>query len=359
MNFDLFSPETQAAIKNSGRPAAGWFCSYTPLELIDAAGFTPVRISGAHGATGAADSIMHTNICPYIKSCLQASEDGLLDFVSAFVFTNGCDAQRRLYDTMKSRKPAAPSFLIAIPKLTGPEQVRRLAAEFAGFKSWLEELSGKIMSDAAIRASMDLYSELRENLRRFDSARLSSPPKLSGSRAMEVTLAAQHIPAADAIKMISEESESPEGTISAGGPVVLLAGNMLDDPEIVRRIEKYGARVAADDLCTGRRLWDAPPPDTGLHPVDALAKMYLTKSPCPRMACHDDPLDRLKEIVDNLNPDGVIFHILKFCDTHLYNIPRMREMLRSLGVKALFIESDYTPGAGQMDTRIQAFIEIL
>jgi benzoyl-CoA reductase/2-hydroxyglutaryl-CoA dehydratase subunit BcrC/BadD/HgdB len=345
--------------KNSERHAIGWFCSYTPLEMIDAAGYVPIRISGTPKATGAADSIMHTNICPYIKSCLEAIEDKTYDFISAFAFTNGCDAQRRLYDVLKSRMSDIPMHLISIPKLCGPENIRIFSSELSGFKIWLEKLSENNISDESVRASIANYATLRSRIRRLDSMRRTDSPNLSGAHAFEITLDAQRMSAVDAIQLVDREEKKLSDTGIRCKPTILLAGNLIDDPHFVRRIENYGAHVSADDLCTSRRFWDLPEPDQHLKPIDAVAKLYLTKTPCPRMAGGPDPIDILKKLIENVRPDGVIVHIMKFCDTHLYNVPQIREMLRTTGVKFLLVEGDYTSGAGQMDTRMQAFIEML
>ena len=38
-------------IKDNGGKVAGVFCTFTPLEILDAAGFTPVSLCGMSGET--------------------------------------------------------------------------------------------------------------------------------------------------------------------------------------------------------------------------------------------------------------------------------------------------------------------
>jgi benzoyl-CoA reductase/2-hydroxyglutaryl-CoA dehydratase subunit BcrC/BadD/HgdB len=357
MFHELLSETTKKKIKEYGRPAAGWFCSYTPIELIDAAGYTPVRISGVRQPSGAADSIMHTNICPYIKACVEAAESGELDFLDIVVLTNGCDAQRRLYDVWESRKPDKPVFLLMVPKKDTQESVAQFSGQIAEYKTWLEEITGEAIGDEKIRESIRKYVNMRKAAAELDEKRRLPDSPVSGSRFMELILTAQRIPASEALKLLA--GETSEGTATAAiGPTVMIAGNMLDDPEWVRMIESYGARVVADDLCTGRRFWDMQSPDMNSKPLDALAASYLSKPPCPRMAVEDDSVAYMKRHVEQIRPDGVIFHILKFCDTHLYNVPRLRKMMQEMDIRTLFIESDYTAASGQEATRIQAFIEM-
>ncbi|MFW9875601.1 MAG: 2-hydroxyacyl-CoA dehydratase, partial [Candidatus Thorarchaeota archaeon] len=46
----------------------GWICSYTPLELIHAAGYLPYRIVGHSNPITDADSYIHTNFCQFVRS---------------------------------------------------------------------------------------------------------------------------------------------------------------------------------------------------------------------------------------------------------------------------------------------------
>ncbi|MFA6449719.1 MAG: 2-hydroxyacyl-CoA dehydratase family protein [bacterium] len=355
---DIYEESVSNKIKEYGKPAAGWFCSYTPVEIIDAAGYTPVRISGARTSSGAADSIMHTNICPYIKACVEAAESGDLDFLDCVVFTNGCDAQRRLYDIWKSRKPDMPIYLLTIPKKNTPVSVALLSGQIAALTTWFKKQTGKEIGDERIIDSIKTYKELRAIAAKLDEKRRDAKAPIAGSRFAGLMLGAQRMPAADAIRMLSDALEKG-GEAAQPGPAVIIAGNMLDDPDWIRMIESYGARVVADDLCAGRRFWEMPEPDESAPPFAALAEAYLSKPPCPRMAVPDDSVAYMKRLVESVRPDGVIFYILKFCDTHLYNVPEMRRMMQDLDIRALFIEGDYTTASGQAATRIQAFIEML
>ncbi len=359
MLYDLYAEGTEEKIMSCGRPAAGWFCSYTPLELMDAAGYLPVRVSGVRSPSGIADSIMHTNICPFVKACVEAAESGKYDFLDCVVLTNGCDAQRRLYDVWKSRNPKLPVYLLTVPKKNTPASVALLSGQMAALRSWLEKLSGKEISDEKIIGSIKQYAEFRAAAARLDKKRREPNASLEGSRFAELILTAQRMVVSEAIKLLNDEAYRNSLEKLMKGPSVIVAGNMLDDPEWLRMIESYGARVAADDLCTGRRFWDMPAPDTNAPPLTVLAAAYLSKPPCPRMADPDDAIEHMRRLVEEVRPDGVVFHILKFCDTHLYNVPELRKILQDMGIKALFIESDYTPVSGQAATRIQAFVEML
>ncbi len=56
-------------LKEQGRRVVGIFCTYTPLELIDAAGATPVVLCGiGEENIPAAEQRLPKNLCPLIKA---------------------------------------------------------------------------------------------------------------------------------------------------------------------------------------------------------------------------------------------------------------------------------------------------
>jgi benzoyl-CoA reductase/2-hydroxyglutaryl-CoA dehydratase subunit BcrC/BadD/HgdB len=58
--------------------------------------------------------------------------------------------------------------------------------------------------------------------------------------------------------------------------------------------------------------------------------------------------------------DGVIFYIVRYCDTCELEGPDLKEYLNSLKLPVLMIEDDYsTSTMGQLRTRIQAFLEMI
>ena len=57
------------AAKESGRKVARYFCTYTPLEVLDAAGLLSVSLCGMSNETSpAAETVLPKNLCPLIKS---------------------------------------------------------------------------------------------------------------------------------------------------------------------------------------------------------------------------------------------------------------------------------------------------
>ena len=58
--------------------------------------------------------------------------------------------------------------------------------------------------------------------------------------------------------------------------------------------------------------------------------------------------------------NGAILESVRYCDTHGYEVPQVKDYMTSLGIPSIYLEHDYTEGAlAQMRTRVQGFLEII
>ena len=58
--------------------------------------------------------------------------------------------------------------------------------------------------------------------------------------------------------------------------------------------------------------------------------------------------------------DGVILQSVRYCDSHGYEVPAVKEYLSRLGLPGIYLEHDNTRGAlAPLKTRVQGFLEII
>ena len=92
----------------------------------------------------------------------------------------------------------------------------------------------------------------------------------------------------------------------------------------------------------------------------ALARRYLERVPCPRMADIGERFDELAALCQSTGARGVVYLSQKYCDASLYDLAPLRERLEAVGVRTLHLELDAgTALAGQARTRLEAFLEVL
>ena len=159
----------------------------------------------------------------------------------------------------------------------------------------------------------------------------------------------------DLLKVLPEKTEENENLVP-----VFLAGNMTHSDSYFSLIEEAGAIVVQDDLCSGARFLRLMVQED-IDPIEGLTHRYLTSFLCPtkHKGAHAHAETLLKE-VQKSGARGVIFLLYKYCETHFFDYPDLKQALESKGVPTLLLEvEDPSYSVGQLKIRIQAFVEML
>lgn len=345
-----------------GRRVIGWMCSYTPEEIIHAAGMYPVRVVGGESAPTHADAYLHINMCSLVRSCLEEAFLGKYEFLDGFVTLNTCDNIRRLYDVWAYYIKTPFTHILSLPHKVNDDSIAYFKAELLRFKEHVEQHFGVAIKSKDLRHSISVFNRTRRLLQRLDKKRQAANPGISGADFQAAVLAGMVLPKeqynAMLEKLLAELDSRP--TPSANGQArLLVVGSEMDDPKLIKLIEENGAVVVADDICTSSKYyWNLV--DTFGDPLEALARRYLTRPPCPRMRPSDQRIAHLKELVDSRKVDGVIVEVMKFCKLHDEGSIALRQALADWGVPHLTLSREYNlTGAGATATRVQAFLEQL
>ena len=144
----------------------GWVCTYTPIELIYAAGFLPYRIIGHSNPIEYADSYISPNFCQFVKSTIDVAVEGGYEFLEGVVFVNSCDAMRRLHDVWKKYIPSKFTYILDIPMGHSSLGYEYFRNEFEKLKIALESHTSQRIKDEMIEESIwycpECYKKLQE-----------------------------------------------------------------------------------------------------------------------------------------------------------------------------------------------------
>lgn len=354
--------------KAQGSRIMGWLCTYFPEEVYLAAGLETFRVLGGAEETSKGDAYLYSNLCTFVRNCMEEAFRGNYDFLSGFVTCNTCEHIRRLFDVWKRYIGTPYTYIFSLPCKASEQTVAFFKDELLKIREDLEQAFKVRITDEGLRQAIRLQNRTRALLLRLYDLRRSSTPPIKGSEVMEVVRAGMVLPKPEyhlRMERLLERLESgKEGSLAppSDGPRLMILGSELDDPGYLQEIEEVGGVIVVDDLCCGSRyFWDpVEEGEEGGDPWEALAYRYLYRSQCPRMHPAQKRLVHLQELAERFHVQGVIYQTLKFCGPHAGTYPVIKNAFDRMGIPILRLEREYIGSArGQLKTRVQALFESL
>ncbi len=349
----------QREIDGTSGEQIGLFCPYTVEELIDASGFTPVRLIPQEPTMRYADAYLPGTLCSYLRHIVDMGAAGELGRFRSIIINHSCDGARRTCDVFKKYVPDVDVFFVDTPKKNDPNAMRYFRREIDRMKAYLEGLAGAGITDTTLTSSIVRYNENRELLHRIYEARANDPGVMDIRTLIRILTLNSVCPKQTANRMLSDMLGSMVSGQRRNGKRVFVSGNIFDALPLLQYIEEYGGVVTGDDFCFGGRYFPVTVSEEE-ESLDALVRRYLFRVPCGRMTNFKERIDYILEQVQKTGSTGVVYTSLKFCDNFLVDFPLVRERLDGLNIPSLFLESEYfSLKSGQVRTRIEAFLERL
>jgi len=360
-------------LKAEGRKIIGYLCSLVPVELLTAADLVPYRITGSmKEPITQVDSYLETIACPFTRSAFDLAIKGNYAFLDGYVMPHACDNIVKLYDLWAHNIKHTYAHFVNVPHTLSPPSLEFFTAELSMFKRSLERFVGHDITAAALRRSIRLHNRQRALVRRLYRLRRRDPPPVSGTEMTKVLSAAMSLPVTEANELlesvISEVKARSPLQGKKGGVRLMIYGTGNEEATFIEMVEGTGAQVVVDDLCFGTRpYWfEVEAADDILA---GIAKSYLEKMNCPRTyrqspGSHQEDLENrfgyIYQLARDFKVQGVIFFILRYCDTHCFDAPDVKEYLEGKGLPVLQIEEEYPiSGIGRLKTRVEAFCEMI
>ena len=359
--------------KQGGGKLAGYLCSYSPLELLDAAGVAAVGLCGMNNETiPDAETVLPKNLCPLIKGTYGFALTNKCPFTYFSDMVLGettCDGKKKAYEILGADKK---TYVMDIPQMKREKDIQKWAGEIADFAAEVQSFTGVELTAENLAEAIKTVNNKRRALARvFAATKAAGPIPISGKDRLLMTQIAffdDPVRCAEKANALADELEQrvADGVsvFADGTKRLLVTGTPMAIPnwKLHHIIETSGAAVVCEEMCTGTRYFEHLV-DEGATTLEdqymALSQRYM-KNNC---ACFTPNPGRIEDIVRlarEYNVDGVIDANLKFCT--LYDIEKsaVAKALEAEGIPCLSLETDYTDNdAEQLRTRIQAFVEML
>jgi benzoyl-CoA reductase/2-hydroxyglutaryl-CoA dehydratase subunit BcrC/BadD/HgdB len=352
--------------KEQGRPIVGIMCEFTPRELILAAGGVPVCLCGGSAATATlAERDLPAGLCPLIKSTygyhVQRSNP-FLEMADLIVAETTCDGKKKMFELMgRTRR----MHVLELPqKPDDPDAKEHWLAELRKLRDILEQQFSTRITDAKLRAAIDVMNRERRLRRQLAQRMMADPPPMTGRQLLDLKSIISAIPAdLDQYEQMLQRLDGGRVAQSLSGrPRVLLTGVPLvhGAQRVLELIEEQGGIVVAMENCTGLKPVMEEIAVGGGDPLAALAETYF-HLPCSVMTPNSRRLELLRRLIADYRPQCVIELVWQGCLTYDVESALVRQMVQEeLHLGYLKIQTDYSPSdSARLGTRIQALLETL
>lgn len=354
----------QQYLDKTGGKAIGVAPVYTPEELVHAAGMLPVGLWGGDNINlDLAKQYFPAFCCSVVFTCMELALRGTYKQLSGAIIPGMDDTLICLGQNWKAAIKDIPFITLVYPQNRKLEAgIKYLVDELENVKKELEKIAGKTISEEAIRKSIDVYNEHRKVMREFVELAASHPNSINNLQRSRIIksgffmLKEEHT---EKIKELNELLRSmPEEQFA--GKRIVTTGFILDTPAILEVLESNNLRIVGDDIAHETRQFrtDVPKRETALL---SIAQQWSDIEGCSYAY---DPYrvrgKKVAELAKQRKADGVVFALLKFCDTEEYDGPILTEDIRNADLPVVTIEVDQQAGSiEQIRTRIQTFAEML
>jgi hypothetical protein len=352
-----FSALGSDAARNRGTVVISW--PSVPVELVRAAGFSPVVARGSGAPTPAADQVLEPDLFPNrLRQLVEAVLAGRLADVAAIVLPRTSDPDYKCFLYLRElvRRGAVatlpPVLLFDLLHSTGPDTQPYSTERARALATRLGSLAGRPPAPDDVRRAIAGTNRARAAARRLNALRIDAP-RIAGADALPLLGAFWQLEPERYAALAESAADTLAGGSTLEGPRVLLAGAPVDSAALHTAIEAEGAIVVAElsPFGSGGVGADVEGSD---DPFAALAEHYGRESIDARLPVEallrrlDDALGAADAVVLSLPPDDESFG---------WDYPRVRELLARRSLPHAVLHGDPALGATAVDReRIRALL---
>jgi len=376
---EIYSNRWQIAreLRAQGKKVIGYLCLYPVVEMLTALDLVPFRLFGdTKEPISKADKYLPAVTCPFLRSLVDLGLKGRYDFLEGVVMAHSCDVGAQISGLWKDFIKTPYSYFIDTPHTTHKAAREHMKGELEDFRLSLESFTGKKLTDQKLREAIKAHNRQRALVRSLYGLRKPDPPLISGAEILMVLVSLMSLPvvegnqlAAEVIKEVKERKTGPPRKPAR----LLVWGSVIHETPMIEMIEDLDANVVMDDTCVGSRAYFDDVRITS-DPLEGLAYHYLVDLKCPRTfrgsingkikrdhtADLNDRYGYLGNYIRDWKVNGVILQTVRYCDSHGYEVPAVKEYLIQQGLPSIFLEHDNNEGSlAQLRTRVQGFLEII
>jgi len=343
-----------------------------PEELIDAAGFVPLRLifAGNDDLMDASHDYLPPSTCAFAQSCIglysqKPSHYNFLDLIDYFIVSNHCVSDICASEII-TKYFNIPRLNFYLSYTKNENSLKYFKLELINFKEQLEKINGIQITAEELMKSIRKYNNFKKKISEMNNLNLRGSQKLK-------ILQEAILYGPEYISKLEDFIENKANTqVSNNQKEILLTGcSIFVNDYLIDLIEESGGNIVFFDTWIGYNYYsqvlDDEIIDSSKDPLDLLTNRFKNNiygdHSVPNFL--ENKVSQIEEVYKNYKNEttkklGVINHIIKFCDHMSIMSSHLKERLQEKGIQVLNLERDYSrANKGQLSTRIEAFMEMM
>jgi len=345
-----------------------------PEELIDAAGFFPLRMmfGGNDELMEASHDYLPPSTCAFAQSSIglfstKPNNFRFLDLVDYFIVSNHCVSDICASEIItKYFNISRLNFYV--PYMTNESSLKYFKLELQNLKEKLEDIIGEKISDEKLFKSIKKYNDFKKKLSQVDDLEILGSEKIKIIQ-KAILYGPTFLPELE--KYILEVKTNPHQNLGLSKDILLTGCSIFINDNLIDLIEEGGGNIVYFDTWIGSHYYsqviDGDLINSNKDPFDLLVLRFKNNI----YGDHSVPnfLKQKLSLIENYSRNykkktgkklGVFNHIIKFCDHISLMASFLKNELQEKGIQVLNLERDYSrANRGQLSTRIEAYLEMM
>ncbi|MFX1419908.1 MAG: 2-hydroxyacyl-CoA dehydratase subunit D [Promethearchaeota archaeon] len=345
-----------------------------PEELLDAAGFIPLRLifAGNDDLMDASHDYLPPSTCAFAQSCiglysLKPSEYNFLDFVDYFIVSNHCVSDICASEII-SKYFNIPRLNFYISYTNNENSLKYFKLELIELKNQLEKVNDIKIENEVFKESIKKYNFFKKKLLEF------SLLPIKGSEKLKILQSAMLYGPSFIPNLESHIQNYKETQILNSNnmkDILLTGGSIFINDHLIDLIEEGGGNIIYLDTWIGdnyySQIFTEDVLDSIEDPYDLLVQRFKNNISGDHSIPNylENKVSQIERIYQEHKKKtgrkiGIINHIIKFCDHISLMSAHLKNKLQKKGIQVLNLERDYSRAIrGQLTTRIEAFLEMI
>ncbi|MBD3195631.1 MAG: hypothetical protein GF317_11275 [Candidatus Lokiarchaeota archaeon] len=348
-----------------------------PEELIDAAGFIPLRLifAGNDDLMNASHDYLPPSTCSFAQSCIGyfARKPNLykfLELVDYILLSNHCVSDICVSEII-SDNFNVERLNLYVPYTRNESAIKYYKIELENLRKELENIIGHEIPDQKIKESIDKYNLFKKKLAEIEKLEISGSQKLEIFQ-KAILFGPKILNEIEKLIQKNREITSNDSQTESNNKKVIFTGcSIFLGDYLMDLIEESGGEIVFFNTWIGHNYISQIYSDKILNSTDDPIDLFLYRFKTNIYGDHsvpdslDNEISYLETFINEYQKENgeklaVINHVIKFCDHFSLFQSTLKERLQNKGIQVLNLERDYSrANRGQLSTRIEAFMEMI